>query len=99
MQINRNMLNYDKDLDILAACAPPYMSRYSNTGIFDDLTEVIMELSVDTNYILVCEDMNAHTNEREDWIMDGIDEEEHNEETLCIAIMRELADIPLRKVS
>ncbi|KAL7402567.1 hypothetical protein ABVT39_016941 [Epinephelus coioides] len=101
VQMNKNMLNYEKDLVILAAYVPPYMSRYSNSGILDDLTQVIIELSVDTNYILVCGDMNAHTNEREDWIIDEeeIDEEEYNEETVCTAKMLELADIPLRRKS
>ncbi|KAL7392396.1 hypothetical protein ABVT39_024269 [Epinephelus coioides] len=101
VQMNKNMLNYEKDLVILEAYVPPYMSRYSNSGILDDLTQVIIELSVDTNYILVCGDMNAHTNEREDWIIDEeeIDEEEYNEETVCTAEMLELADIPLRRKS
>ncbi|KAL7402199.1 hypothetical protein ABVT39_011223 [Epinephelus coioides] len=101
VQMNKNMLNYEKDLVILAAYVPPYMSRYSNSGILDDLTQVIIELSVDTNYILVCGDMNAHTYEREDWIIDEeeIDEEEYNEETVCTAKMLELADIPLRRKS
>lgn len=31
--------------------------------------------------------------------MDEIDEEEHNEETLCTAKMLELVDIPLRRKS
>ena len=52
-----------------------------------------------TNYLLICGDMNAHTQEREDWVVDkyltDTDMDEHIRETLYTVKKLELAQIPL----
>ena len=70
VQINSSILNFEKNLVIMAAYIPPHTSRYSNIGMFDDLTQSIIDLSIDTNYLVLCGDLNAHTNERQDWQAD-----------------------------
>ncbi len=68
IKLNKHLLKYDKDLVILAVYIPPYKTRYSNVGLFDELNQIIFDVGVDNNYFLICGDMNAHTQERDDFV-------------------------------
>ena len=67
LKINRQLLNYDKDLFILSVYIPPYNTRYSNVGMFDELAQIILDIGIENNHVLICGDMNGHTQERDDF--------------------------------
>lgn len=67
LKFNKNALNYDKDLLILAVYIPPFNTGYSNVGMFDKLIQMIVDIGVENNYFLVCGDVNAHTQEKDNF--------------------------------
>ena len=102
IQFNKKALNYDRDLVILAVYIPPFNTRYSNVGMFDELTQIIIDVGLENNYFLMCGDVNAHTQEREDFIIQEDDRwspEENIDVIECHVGLMEKFNIPLKRKS
>jgi hypothetical protein len=103
--ISKEFLGYDKDLVVIAVYIPPYRSRYSSVDLFDDLMQIILEFDIDTHYFLICGDMNAHTQEKDDllqldmYITQEMDLDAETLENLFVTKQMELLDIPLQRKS
>lgn len=102
LKINRHLLKYDKDLVHLAVYIPPYKTRYSYVGMFDELSQTILDIGTENHHFLICGDMNAHTQERDDIaVIDGDNSslDVNNGEKLCTVGQLEMFNIPLKRKS
>ena len=61
-RINKNVLGFDKDLLCGALYIPPEGSKYSDIGMFDDLTTDLINFNnANQYYVLIMGDFNSRT--------------------------------------
>ena len=105
IKINKEILGYEKDIIVIAAYIPPCNSRYSNVNMYEELSDVILSFDCDTNYFILCGDMNAHTQEREDIVIldecvrEELNLDETSIENIFITEQMQLLDIPMTRKS
>lgn len=67
VKLHCKLLNYDKDVLLFAIYIPPFNTRYSSATLFDELAQVILHNNSENNHVVICGDLNAHTQDNEDF--------------------------------
>ncbi len=69
--------------------------------MFDELTQIILDMSIESHYVFVCGGMNAHTQERDDFVLqdDKFNLDKNSGEKMSTVRQLEMFNIPLKRKS